>query len=76
MRILVALAAAGLASAGLADSDVLTIAVPQERVPAEKTAARELSEYLGKMTGRRVAVVPEDNAAGSADIHLGGTAFA
>ena len=76
MRILIALAAAGLASAGLADSDVLTIAVPQERVPAEKTAARELSEYLGKMTGRRVAVVPEDNAAGSADIHLGGTAFA
>ena len=76
MRILIALAATGLASAGLADSDVLTIAVPVERIPAERTAARELSEYLGKMTGRRVAVVPEDNAAGSADIHLGGTAFA
>ena len=35
MRILIALAAAGLMSAGLADSEAFTIAVPGETIPAE-----------------------------------------
>ena len=76
MRLLIALAAASLISAGLADPEALTIAVPGETIPAEKTAARELSGYLERMTGRRVAVVPEDKVAGAAAIHLGATAFA
>jgi hypothetical protein len=72
-RVLILLAAATFVLAGFAD--VLTIVLPRERILAEKTAARELSEYLGKMTGRRVVFVDEDKAAGAADIHLGGTAF-
>ena len=65
-----------LSLSGKTDSDALTIAVPRERLPAEKTAAKELSDYLGKMMGRRVAVVSEDKAPGAAAIHLGATAFA
>ena len=72
MKALTLLAVAALAFPGRADADLLTVAVPRDRIPAEKTAARELTEYLGKMTGRRVAVVDEDKA-GKADIHLGAT---
>ena len=76
MRILIALAAAGLSFAGLADSGVLTVAVPRECILAEKTAARELAEYLGKMTGRRVEVASEDRVNGTVAVHLGATEFA
>ena len=75
MKALIFFAVAALAFPGRADADLLTVAVPRGRIPAEKTAARELTEYLGKMTGRRVAVVDEGKA-GKADIHLGATAFA
>ena len=75
MKALIFFAVAALAFPGRADADLLTVAVPRGRIPAEKTAARELTEYLGKMTGRRVVVVDEGKA-GKADIHLGATAFA
>ena len=75
MKALIFFAVAALAFPGRTDADLLTVAVPRDRIPAEKTAARELTEYLGKMTGRRVAVVDEGKA-GKADIHLGATAFA
>ena len=75
MKALIFFAVAALAFPGRTDADLLTVAVPRDRIPAEKTAARELTEYLGKMTGRRVVVVDEGKA-GKADIHLGATAFA
>ena len=81
-KIVVAVLAALLSLTAWADGMKCTkafanaIAVPGDLIPAEKTAAKELSAYLERMTGRRVAVVPEDKVAGTASIYLGATAFA
>ena len=41
------------------------IVVPSEASPAEQTAVRELAEYLGKVTGAKLEIVAEGDAAGS-----------
>ncbi len=54
-----------------------TIVLCDQPIPAERTAARELAEYLGKATGATFAVVGEaDKPKDAPAIHLGPTAFA
>jgi hypothetical protein len=42
------------------------IALADDAIPAEKTAARELSDYLQQVTGARVAIKPETQVSSSA----------
>ena len=66
--------AARLAVDGKATASIVVGAAPTR---AEQTAARELAEYLGKVTGGTFRVVAEPKAAGAPTlIYLGHTRFA
>ena len=77
------LGAAQLLAAGCAQSQPLsygpqsktTIVLPQNATPAEKTAARELDDYLTKATGGDFTVANEPTSPQSA-IYVGATQFA
>ena len=56
-------------------SAAMPIVVPKERRAADETAAKELQEYLGKITGEKFSVVFEEKAPEGPAIHLGKTAF-
>ena len=60
----------------LTAGEKIPLVVPEARTPAEKTAARELVEYVGRVTGATLEVVPETAAPNGPAIHLGATAFA
>ena len=53
----------------------LPVVVPPQSPAAVVTAGRELAEYLGKVTGRPIAVVDAPPATGGA-VYLGDSAFA
>jgi len=53
----------------------VTIVLADSSVPAEKTAARELKDYLAKLTGAKCEIVAEAQASKPA-IFVGPTAFA
>lgn len=48
----------------------------EDAIPAEKTAAKELSDYLKKITGAEFATVEEKDFKGGPAIYVGNTAFA
>ncbi len=55
----------------------LRVVLPRETIPAERTAARELADYLGRVTGARFATVIEgDDLAEGPAIFVGPTAAA
>ena len=54
-------------------SAAMPIVVPKDRDRPDVTAAEELQEYLGKITGEKFVVVPEAKAPEGPAIHLGKT---
>lgn len=76
MRVFVLGVAVLVACVGFAADSIRAIVVPKGRLLAEKTAAQELTEYLGRMTGEKFAVVEDGAATDGPAIHLGATSFA
>lgn len=54
----------------------VSIVIPQQALLPEKTAARDLDEYLTKITGGEFTVVPESAKLPASAIYVGNTAFA
>lgn len=55
---------------------MLPIILPDQTIPAEDTAAKELQDYLGKITGCTFTVLRESKADSQPGIHLGATKLA
>ena len=68
---------ASACSIARASDSAIPIILAENATPAETTAANELAEYFGKMTGKEFAVLPEVKSGNpSIAVYVGPTAFA